>query len=162
MDMVDDVTNGIAWVLGNVSKFGGDPEQVHLMGQSCGGHLTALALLQQCESVSHKTCDSGLLERPLLVCDTLLPATGSRLGPANSWDFLSCSRHQTPCTQERWHPRCIKACLSHASWCLVIPSFVLRLCAPDDAHATFLYQYSACLRWLDESLEAFIDFVTEA
>jgi alpha/beta hydrolase fold len=47
-DMVEDVTNGIGWVISHAARNGADPEQVYVMGQSCGGHLAALALLRQC------------------------------------------------------------------------------------------------------------------
>lgn len=47
-DMVQDVTEGIAWVLEHIDQYGGDRERVFVVGQSCGGHIAALALLQQC------------------------------------------------------------------------------------------------------------------
>jgi Carboxylesterase family len=50
VDMVQDVSQGIEWVLQNVARFGGDPSRVYLMGQSCGGHLCTLALLLQAEA----------------------------------------------------------------------------------------------------------------
>jgi poly(3-hydroxybutyrate) depolymerase len=48
VDMVEDVGNGIAWVLDNIEQYGGDPQQLYVMGQSCGGHLAMLAMLEQC------------------------------------------------------------------------------------------------------------------
>ena len=47
--MVHDVSEGISWVLEHIGQYGGDREQVHVVGQSCGGHIAALALLQQCK-----------------------------------------------------------------------------------------------------------------
>eukprot|EP00892_Ulva_mutabilis_P011006 jgi/Ulvmu1/8278/UM041_0089.1 len=46
-EMVYDVQRGIGWVLNRIEGFGGDSSQVYLMGQSCGGHLAALALIWQ-------------------------------------------------------------------------------------------------------------------
>jgi hypothetical protein len=46
-DMVQDVQTGIGWVLRNIGTYGGDLNNVYVMGQSCGGHLLALALLKQ-------------------------------------------------------------------------------------------------------------------
>ena len=46
-DMLEDVNNGIAWVLRCIHRFGGDPKKVYLCGQSAGGHLTATAMLTQ-------------------------------------------------------------------------------------------------------------------
>jgi len=39
VDMLEDVNTGIGWVLQKISNYGGDPEQVYLVGQSCGGQL---------------------------------------------------------------------------------------------------------------------------
>lgn len=42
---VEEVAASIAWTLENVSRFGGDPRRVVVCAQSAGGHLAALALL---------------------------------------------------------------------------------------------------------------------
>ncbi|KAI8469431.1 MAG: Alpha/Beta hydrolase protein [Monoraphidium minutum] len=47
LQMVEDVNTGIAWVTRRVERYGGDPEAVHLVGQSAGGQLALLALLNQ-------------------------------------------------------------------------------------------------------------------
>ncbi|XP_051119077.1 probable isoprenylcysteine alpha-carbonyl methylesterase ICMEL2 isoform X2 [Andrographis paniculata] len=46
-DMVNDVCQGIAFVMENIIEFGGDPSKIYLMGQSAGAHISACALLQQ-------------------------------------------------------------------------------------------------------------------
>lgn len=46
-DMVCDVQRGIGWVLDRIEGYGGDRSKVYVMGQSCGGHLAALALIYQ-------------------------------------------------------------------------------------------------------------------
>ena len=46
--MLEDVNAGIAWVLQHAGAFGGDAARgVHLVGQSAGGQLGALALIAQ-------------------------------------------------------------------------------------------------------------------
>jgi acetyl esterase/lipase len=45
--MVEDVNTGIAWVARKIEHHGGDPEAVHLVGQSAGGQLALLALINQ-------------------------------------------------------------------------------------------------------------------
>lgn len=45
--MLEDVNTGIAWALRKLERYGGDPEQVWLVGQSAGGQLAMLALLNQ-------------------------------------------------------------------------------------------------------------------
>lgn len=47
LDMLEDVNTGIAWVLRKLERYGGDPERVWLVGQSAGGQLAMLALLNQ-------------------------------------------------------------------------------------------------------------------
>lgn len=39
---IEDVAAGIAWVHGNIAKYGGDPQRVFLLGHSAGAHLVAL------------------------------------------------------------------------------------------------------------------------
>ncbi len=39
---VEDVAAGIDWVHNNISKYGGDPKRVFLLGHSAGAHLVAL------------------------------------------------------------------------------------------------------------------------
>ena len=46
-DMLQDVNTGIAWVLKHAAAFGGDGKTFHLVGQSAGGQLGALALISQ-------------------------------------------------------------------------------------------------------------------
>jgi prenylcysteine alpha-carboxyl methylesterase len=58
MDMLQDVNTGIAWVLANLHLYGGDPEEVFLVGQSAGGHLASLALLAQ--ALRHEAVSSTL------------------------------------------------------------------------------------------------------
>ena len=45
--MMEDVNTGIGWVLQKISNYGGDPAQVYLVGQSCGGQLCTLTTLIQ-------------------------------------------------------------------------------------------------------------------
>jgi prenylcysteine alpha-carboxyl methylesterase len=49
--MLEDVNTGIAWVLRKVQRYGGDPDQAWLVGQSAGGQLAMLALLSQAAQV---------------------------------------------------------------------------------------------------------------
>lgn len=47
VDMLEDVNTGINWVMQKISHYGGDPEQVYLVGQSCGAQLCSLTTLLQ-------------------------------------------------------------------------------------------------------------------
>lgn len=40
---IADVARAIAWVRRNIAKYGGDPDNIFIMGHSAGGHLVALA-----------------------------------------------------------------------------------------------------------------------
>lgn len=46
-EMIEDVDCGIGWVFANIAKYGGDPSNVILTGQSAGAHLSSMALLQR-------------------------------------------------------------------------------------------------------------------
>ena len=39
LPMADQVRRGVAWVYNNARSFGGDPNRIHVSGQSSGGHL---------------------------------------------------------------------------------------------------------------------------
>lgn len=58
-DMVNDVSSAIAWVFENIAAYGGDPEQVFLVGQSAGAHLSILTMLLHAQMESWKECPSG-------------------------------------------------------------------------------------------------------
>ncbi len=47
LDMMRDVNTGIRWILHHTHFHGGDPNQVYLVGQSCGAQLAAMALITQ-------------------------------------------------------------------------------------------------------------------
>ncbi|PNT72475.1 hypothetical protein BRADI_2g44942v3 [Brachypodium distachyon] len=46
-DMVADASQGISFVCNNIASYGGDPNQIYLMGQSAGAHIAACALMEQ-------------------------------------------------------------------------------------------------------------------
>lgn len=53
--MVADVSMAVDWILKNLPALGGDPENVTLIGQSAGAHLTAMTLLEHAaEEAAHK------------------------------------------------------------------------------------------------------------
>ena len=54
-DMVEDVRKGIQWTIENISIYGGDPDNVSLVGQSAGGHITCMLLLSE---LGASICDS--------------------------------------------------------------------------------------------------------
>lgn len=43
--IVSGAMSGIAWVARHISGYGGDPSRIHVAGHSAGGHLTAMATL---------------------------------------------------------------------------------------------------------------------
>lgn len=45
--MLEDINTGILWVIECIHKYQGDPDNITLVGQSAGGHLSALALVKQ-------------------------------------------------------------------------------------------------------------------
>ncbi|TVU20219.1 hypothetical protein EJB05_36418, partial [Eragrostis curvula] len=51
-DMVTDASEGISFVCNNAASYGGDPNQIYLMGQSAGAHIAACALMEQANKES--------------------------------------------------------------------------------------------------------------
>jgi arylformamidase len=43
--IVDHVRSAFAWVYGNIREHGGDPDQIYVLGNSAGGHLTGTLLM---------------------------------------------------------------------------------------------------------------------
>ncbi|KNC79090.1 hypothetical protein SARC_08502 [Sphaeroforma arctica JP610] len=49
VDMLEDVNVAIRWIFKNIHRYGGDPNQIFLVGQSAGAHIGALCLLTEAE-----------------------------------------------------------------------------------------------------------------
>lgn len=64
-DHTIDVARAIGWVKKNIAQFGGDPDQLFLMGHSAGGHLVALV-----------TCDPKYLAAEGLECKCIKGVIG--------------------------------------------------------------------------------------
>lgn len=48
-EMLEDVNTGISWVLHRIEDYGGDPQRVTVVGQSCGAQLSSMAIILQAE-----------------------------------------------------------------------------------------------------------------
>jgi prenylcysteine alpha-carboxyl methylesterase len=46
-EMVEDLDRALTWVFRHIGEYGGDPDNVALVGQSAGAHLSALLLVEQ-------------------------------------------------------------------------------------------------------------------
>jgi len=55
INMVEDINNAMIWTFKNVADYGGNPEEITLIGQSAGAHLTVLSLLQQVKGENENT-----------------------------------------------------------------------------------------------------------
>ncbi|HEX9396861.1 MAG TPA: alpha/beta hydrolase [Burkholderiales bacterium] len=53
---LDDVKAALQWVRANIARYGGDPERIVVGGHSAGGHLAALACLEQLPPAGARAC----------------------------------------------------------------------------------------------------------
>lgn len=60
---LDDVCDLIAWLVGNVARWGGDVRRIHLGGHSAGAHLAALATLDHA-----RLAERGLARDAIRAC----------------------------------------------------------------------------------------------
>lgn len=59
VDMLDDVSNAVRWTKAHIEEFGGDPDNMFLMGQSAGAHLGVLSLLLKARSTMDNSEQPG-------------------------------------------------------------------------------------------------------
>lgn len=61
--MLDDIDAAMAWVFTNIGSYGGDVNNIYLMGQSAGAHLTCMAMLNQVRRAYEMSVDD---DHPLI------------------------------------------------------------------------------------------------
>ncbi len=74
-DMIAELRRAVAWLHANAASFGGDPDRIHIIGHSSGGHLTGVLLTTDwtqfglpADVLKSGTCVSGMYElRPVLL-----------------------------------------------------------------------------------------------
>jgi acetyl esterase/lipase len=74
----EDAASAVAWVIKNISKYGGDPTRMCLMGHSAGGHIVSMLATQPsflaakgvpdafCNNIKALACLSGVYDASLL------------------------------------------------------------------------------------------------
>ena len=63
---IEDVAKAVAWVHDNIEGYGGDPEQMSIMGHSAGGHLAALVATDE-KRLMAEGKSLGILKRAVLL-----------------------------------------------------------------------------------------------
>lgn len=74
-DMIAELRRAVVWLHANAASFGGDPNRIHVLGHSSGGHLTSVLLTTDwtkhglpADVFKSGTCVSGMYElRPVLL-----------------------------------------------------------------------------------------------
>ena len=75
-DMLQDCDTAIQWVSDNIHRYGGDPDNIYIAGQSAGAHISSLCLFAQVISSRHMA--SHVLHPSLAqVCWASLRSIGS-------------------------------------------------------------------------------------
>ena len=65
--IVDEIRAGVAWMIDNLPRLGGDPRHLYVSGHSAGGHLTAMAMSDR--RVAGGLAISGLFDlEPIRLC----------------------------------------------------------------------------------------------
>jgi arylformamidase len=67
-DQLQDVDNALRWVARNISKYGGDPKNISLMGHSAGAHLVAMTGVRPLASTRELIANGAL--RAIISNDT--------------------------------------------------------------------------------------------
>ena len=96
-DMIAELRRAVAWLYANAASFGGDPNRIHIIGHSSGGHLTSVLLTTDwtrfglpADVFKSGTCVSGMYElRPVLLSAR---SAYVKLSPEEE-DELSAIRH---------------------------------------------------------------------
>lgn len=96
-DMIAQLRRAVVWLHENAKSFGGDPNQIHLIGHSSGAHLSGVLLTTDWKSegapenvLKSGTCVSGMYElRPVLLSAR---SAYVKLSPEEE-DALSAIRH---------------------------------------------------------------------
>lgn len=95
---VQDLANALAWVDNNIGEFGGDPEQIYLMGHSAGANMSAqLATNENFLKKAGK--DLSLLKGVILVDGNAYDLKAADLNPRlksyyeDNWENAQATRH---------------------------------------------------------------------
>lgn len=78
---LDDIDHALGWISENIGRYGGDPQNLHLMGHSAGAHLVAMGGVKP-GNHGHQLIADGAL-RTIIANDTLaydIPLLAKRRG----------------------------------------------------------------------------------
>ncbi len=89
-EMLEDVDRGIGWVVNNIHKYGGDPTNICLVGQSAGAHLSSLALIECAEKAQLGARGRAGVPRGLAWTPQQIKAF---IGVSGAYDMVRLSSH---------------------------------------------------------------------
>ena len=84
-EMLEDVDRGIGWVVNNIHRYGGDPTNICLVGQSAGAHLSSLALIECAEKTQLRSQSKAVAWNPQQI--------KSFIGVSGAYDMSRLSNH---------------------------------------------------------------------
>ena len=87
-DIVRQTRSAIAWTYKNIVRYGADPAKLFIAGHSAGGHLTAMALVQENVRMTPEiaAANSPLIHPPRVMCPLLVAVGGAE---PKGWQQMS-------------------------------------------------------------------------
>jgi len=87
-DMIEDIDVAVGWVLKHIHRYGGDPDQVYLAGQSAGAHLVFCSAMEHASTSTEPPLPRHEHYRPW--CSSALKSIVLLSGP---WDLVGMMDH---------------------------------------------------------------------
>ncbi|KAJ3409118.1 hypothetical protein HDU80_002748 [Chytriomyces hyalinus] len=132
-DALDDVAAAVLWARKFSAEYGGDPDRIHMMGHSAGGHLVAMALVRAAVNEARRSSIDSIPPipgemRPPISCFNPRVAIKSAILLAGVYDISAHFKFESDRGVEEISA--MERCMSQTHECFEArsPGELLRLC----------------------------------